>query len=508
MLRQLGVDTVLWAAVAVAVAHLLAALFGPVDLTADGRHTLAPVSHDTARGLAEPVVARVFFSSGMAAPYHEHRRTALELLRALARASDGRLVVVDQDPAVDPAVAAAAREAGIRPVPYVARDGDEAQRRTVFLGVLLEQGERRVVLDVLPQVERMEYDLVRGLRAVTTPGDERPSIGWVVGHGEPDPSALPDEHPLSAVIAELGAGAELQPTRLDGPSAHDVLLLLAPSSPVPLADQVWLEQHVMGGGAVVAFVGSYSPVANGELAQVPHGLQRLWGHWGVELGAEVLLDRLSNDRLALPGPGGQRVPAVRHPLALVSRNLDRSARPVRELDRLVLPFASPVRPVEPGPPEAERQVWARTGGSAVAVEELPGLDPRTLAEPIPGEVAGPHEVMVAVTGSVPSLFASRPLPDGVELSQAERVATSRPTRLVVVGSSHAAVNHPDLVANLVDWALDDPALLRIRSRGGPAPALELSGPPGRVKAWVVGGPALAVGLLVAALGWRRRRGAG
>jgi len=488
LLRQVVVDSILWVVAAGLAVHLAYGLGWRVDVTDDGRHTLSTAAVEVAGSLRQPVVARAYLSSGLAAPYHEHRDAALQLLSALSSASGGRIVVVDQDPTDDPAVAAAAQEAGIRPVPYVARDGDRQEQRVVFLGVQLEQEGRRVVLDVLPSVQRMEYELVRALRAVSTSADERASVGWVVGHGEPDPAALPPEHPLGQVAAQLGLTAQLDRVTLDGPVASDVLLWVGPQRPVPVEAQRRVDEHLRGGGALVLFVGTQRPSPTGEqLVSVPHGLQRMLGHYGVSLGAELLVDRLSHEVLALAGaPPGPSV------FAPVSRNLDRAVPAVRDLERVVLPFASAVAPVDPLPAAVHAEVWARSGGSSAALTppdlSVAALEAR-LRSPVDGEDAGPHPVVTVLSGELPALFADAEGPQA-------------PTRLAVVGSSDAAANTPELVLNLVDWALDDPALIAIRSRGGPPAPLDRPERPAVVKAALLT-PGLVVVLGLLVLGLRR-----
>jgi hypothetical protein len=74
----------------------------------------------------------------------------------------------------------------------------------------------------------------------------------------------------------------------------------------------------------------------------------------------------------------------------------------------------------------------------------------------------------------------------------------------VVSSGDLVVNHPDVVLDAVDWLLDDPALLAVRSRAVAADPLTPPAPAER-RRWklaVVGGPIA----LLAGLGlWRARR---
>jgi len=116
---------------------------------------------------------------------------------------------------------------------------------------------------------------------------------------------------------------------------------------------------------------------------------------------------------------------------------------------------------------------------------------------------------VALAGVFPSAFTGQPLPrpsapGAAPLDPAEWLPRSVPTRALVVSSGDLVVNHPDFVLDAVDWLLDDPALLAVRSRAVAADPLMPPAPAAR-RRWklaVVGGPiALLVGLGL----WRARR---
>jgi hypothetical protein len=518
LLRHAAVQTGLWILLAAFVVHLSSAVHVRLDLTRDGRYGLSSVTIDTVSHLERPLVARVFFSEGLAAPYHDHRRALLDLLEEMAAHAGGRMEVVAVDPAGDPQIRADAERLGIRPLPYAYRDWDRTEARTVFMGLALLYGDEKVTVDALPSIERMEVEVVSAVRRLVTPVEERTTVAWLLGHGEPDPASFPPEHPLQVLARRLGDGGSFRtiaPGDAPIPDDVDVVVIVAPRAPIPAAELVQLDQLVMRGGGALAFVSTAQPdLSHGRVVEVPHGLAAWLGGYGIVLGRSVLLDRTHNERLDVPitlSAGGTRMVRVNHPLAVVTTNLDRLERPVRDLPRLVLPFASPVGLADPLPDGVEGAVWARTEDTASALRRLPPLSPNAyVTGTLEGEVGGAQGVVAAVSGTFPSAFAGRQLPPRLDPEASPfdpttlKAVSAEPTRLVVVGSGDAVANNVDLALAAVDWIVEDPALLELRSRLVADPPL--APPPRatalRLKAAMVGLPLFVVFLL--GLAGRRR----
>ncbi len=491
----------LWAVLVVVTLHAVRAVPVRVDVTSDQRHSLSELGRRSVAALDRPLHARVYFSDGLEAPYHDHRRTLLDLLAELQRASSGRLQITVIDPSGDPEAVAAAARAGVQAVPYVSRAHDRSEARTIFMGVAFEYGERRASAPALPSLPRMEQELVRALRQAVTPTDARSSVGWVVGHGEPDPSSLPANSPLVALRDELGASHVLQAVELSRPLPDDLdaLLLLAPRAALVPAEQLRIDQHVMGGGGLVAFLtGAQPDFERGQVVPVDHGLHALLARWGITVARQTVLDPVANERLAVPMrvPGaGARWVEVNHPLAPVTTRLDRTHPAVRDIPRLVLPFATPLRQSSLVPEGVRVDVWAESGPDSVAVSALPSLDPA--ASIAADAVAGPHRVVMAVSGRLPSAWTDRPVPPAAEVSSDSLRSSSRPARVVVAGSGDAAANTVELVVRSVDWVLQDPELLAVRATRGARPRLTIPDPSTLwgLRLAMLGGPLGLLGIL-------------
>lgn len=501
----------LWVALAGVLHHTSSAAWTRLDLTRDQRFTVSAASIDAVRGLERPLHVRVFASRDLAAPYHDHARALGDLLATLSAESGGRLVVSVADPDGDPAARDEAQALGIRPVTYVFRSSERQEARQIYLSAAIVYGERREVTPALTQVARMEYEVVRAIRRVRVPPAERPVVGWLLGDGEPDLRTAAAAHPLGRLRTALEGQVTLRPLALGDdpvPDEVDALLVVAPQLGVAPMTQLWLDQALMAGKPVAYFLSGHQPDGRAQRTRaVRHDLHALIGGYGVEVGRSLLVDRQSNEVMSAPTESGAA--RVAYPLAIATTAVDPSAPVGRGVRRWVFPFATPLAVVDPLPEGLEASVWIRTMPSAVA---SPGGRP--LAVERAGAVAadeqpGPFPLVVALAGVFPSAFTGQPLPrpsapGAAPLDPAEWLPRSVPTRALVVSSGDLVVNHPDFVLDAVDWLLDDPALLAVRSRAVAADPLTPPAPAAR-RRWklaVVGGPiALLVGLGL----WRARR---
>ncbi|MFT4627561.1 MAG: ABC-2 type transport system permease protein, partial [Myxococcota bacterium] len=343
-------QTVLWIAIAITLNHTSAAWFGRVDLTSDQRFSLSAVARATVGDLDRPLIATVWFTEDLDPPYHNHRDALADKLAELQARSRGSLEVRWRDPTGDEAAIAEARAAGIQPITYTFKRWDRQEARQVWMGVSLVSGDRQEVADGLVSTARMEYDLVRAIRAVTTPPEDRPVVAWLLGDGEPDLSAYPATDPLGALREQLRKTYSLR-TIAPGPEGIpeevDALLVVGPQHAVPPQVQLHLDQFLVRGGGIAWFLSGHQPdFETGSVREVRHGLHPLLGHHGVQVGRDLLLDRDTNERMAVPVAfRGQRVVAqVNHPLALVTTAIDRTFAPVRDVRRVVAPFVGSVSP--------------------------------------------------------------------------------------------------------------------------------------------------------------------
>ncbi len=523
--RRAALTVPLWMVVGVLLAMAGQRYALRLDLTRDGRHSLAPVTLERLAGLAEPVEARAYLPS--AAPPGVDRIAAAtrDALDDMVAASDGRLRLVVRDP-TDPdltaderaALQAEAERLGLRPVTLQGLDADRRVVRHTVVGVVWLAGDRVAVARPAERVADVEHGLVRGLDALRA-ARTQPVIGVTTGHGEPPVL----DGPLADVLESAGRleAVALAPDRV--PPHVDLLLMIAPRRPLEPRARFVLDQFLLEGKALVLvadFV-DRSPLFPDVLVPVATGLEPILSAAGLELAA----DRLVLDRVH-PGPAivgldaAGRPARADHPLFPVVTDL--ADHPVTAgLRTLVVPLAVPIdaRPAVSAGHAVTPLV--QTAPTSVARRDLRSFDPTAARTPAPADEApGPHTVAVALRGSWASAFAdAEPPPRPAEAPVDARTGAPDPpplrravgpARLVLVTSgARFLAAHTDallLLQNAIDWALDDAELTALRGRRADDPPLAATD--AATRRWVrlgnIAGPPLAC-LVLALIRLERRR---
>lgn len=506
--------------VIVVLANVLAAEhFARLDVTRDRAHSLDEASKRIAGRLEKPLVVRAWFTRGLEAPYNNHERIFRDKLEEFRAYAGGRMRIEIVDPESSPEALKEAQKYGIQPLDYTVRQADRAELRRVWMGAALLYGDQQVVLPSLSDLSSLEYDLASAIHRLERKAEDRPVIGISTGHSEPDLSK--PEGPLRTLVEGMAKKALLVAVPLGGPGRVpeevDALLIIGPQRALSDRALFQVDQFVMRGGALAAFLMNVRPDLKTYRPQgVVSGLEPLLGHWGVRVGRDVVVDRASNGSMRFPvragGASGMR--EISYPLIPRMTDLSPGSVLTAGLDQMLFPFTSTVGLAEELPPGVRGEVLARTTGAAGAVQGLKTVDPTLLGEVFPGEQRGPFPVLVSVTGALRSFYETRPVPppeEGAPAAQdppeeAPLVVEGAQTRIVVSGSADMVANNLPFMFNLSDWLVQDTELIGIRSRIAEVSPLRVTTGPERL-GWklfnLLGGPLVLVGWGVLRY-WRRK----
>lgn len=498
-----------------------------VDLSRERLYTLDEASKQLVQRLDRPIVARVYFTHGLGAPYQNHEQFVTDKLQEFAAYAKGRMTVEVIDPGADSHAAAAAAGFGLQQLDYTFRDQDRSELRKIWMGVVLLYGERQEVIPAVTDLGTLEYNVAAALSRLGTKREDVKTIGWAVGDGEPDYRV--DAGPVRTLASELGRKFILQPIPLGGagtiPDEVDAMLVVGPQRALGERALYQLDQFVMRGGALAAFVTNTRPDLRTMRPQrVSSGLDPLLGSFGVRVNRDLVLDRVQDGQMRFPvrANGGQGYRDVNYPLIPKSIDLSKTSVVIGGMTSLLFPFASTLTVSDALPLGVTSEVLARSSAASGVVGTLETLEPAKLANVLSSERRGPFPLLVAMTGAFRSFFESRPVPppdpeapavtsgdpadDGAPPPEAAQRIEGVPTRLVVSGSADFVANNLDFMQNLADWLVADEALLGIRGKSAGLPALR---PTTRSEqaAWKVALLSWAPLLLLAggALRQRRRR---
>ena len=382
-------------------------------------------------------------------------------------------------------------------------------QETFHYHLLLQVGdyiERIVVGDPASEAELREA-VVAALKR-TGPGTLK-TVGMVVGQEEAPPQTMPGMPPqrpggltFRTLERRLQQTYEVETVDLAGgavPGDVDVLLVLDPRD-LGDAERYAFDQFLMRGGSAIVASGSHSldlSAMGGGLAvkAIDSGLGDLLQGYGARVGDGVVLD-LQSGSFPIPVTrdlGGFRVQEIqlqRYPAFADIRadGMDADNPAVAGLPSLLLHWASTVDPVD-GESDRASVLFSASDDSWIETtySAQPDAAHGELGWAVPEERRS-HPLAVTLLGPFDSGIADGSAPVLPDAPRASRLSKSpERSRLVVIGSSNfvadpvlqigrqggdVALTNLELVQNLVDWALEDVELLRIRTRGRHARVLE------------------------------------
>lgn len=449
--------------------------FWRLDVTEDKVHSLDMSTRALIWKLDKPLHVKVYFTEGLQAPYNNHRAALVDKLEELRAYSQGWMTIDVLDPTNLKELEAEAKRFGIEPIDYRFRDQNTTELRKVFMGAALVYADKQEVLPIVTQIETLEYDIARALRALLSPKQSKPVIGFVTGHREPN--LLQAGGPLSTLRERLLESYELVEVPLGGvegvPSNVDVLWEIGPQEPLSPRALYQLDQFLLRGGSLGIFItNSKADMRSLKPQNLFHGMEPLLGHYGVQVNRDLLVDRVNNGRMTFPIRYGETVRPVQlnYPLIPKLTIVNGNAPAVKGIDSMLAPFASSVVISEQLSSKVKAETWVSTSLRSGSLRGVTTLDPKAFQMVAPGEETGSKSVIVGLTGVWDSYFAKNeiPNPDTGEAKgayeESERLREGTTARLMVAGSADMVANNIAFMLNLADWMVQDEALINIRSK--------------------------------------------
>lgn len=386
------------------------------DLTAGGQFTLSDQTRKILGGLKEPVKVRVFASSRMLGPYRDR-------LTEYRNATD-KLAVEYIEPLKQPELATQYQ---------VQQDGT-------------------VVFEYKGRIERAtaatEQDLTNAL--VKAVQGEQKKIYFIQGHGEKD-TASSERSGYSGASSALqrdnfGVEKVVLAQQTQAPSGAALLVIAGPRTDYLPAEIDMIRAYLRKGGKLLMMLDPPEKTDSPPLTN----LLALAHEWGVDVGANVIVDLSPAGRLLGTGPS---IPvAATYP-----------SHPITEKMQVLTayPLARSVSPVSGGVDGHNAQSIVETSQNSWAETDLKGLltSGEARREEDKGDKPGPISLAAAVSASAPDAPAA-----ASDQSKAE-------TRVVVFGDSDFASNvalgvqgNSDFFLNAVNWLAQQENMIAIRAK--------------------------------------------
>lgn len=508
--------------------------------------------------LEEDIAVRLYFSSEIAAlsaGLETLPAAVAGLVEELNGSWFGRLDFSAVDPSVTPLDPMDALRLQLTPLALRAADGAD---RLAYAGIVLSSGGKTLTLNLIettPQGARVaDPETIRRSVDSTLKGllGSQPEIGYLADFGTPPyrGNLTEGRQPVMVDLADLyellSRDYRYRGLLLEGreiPPDLRALLIVSPQEPLTEWALFQIDQHLMRGGAVLAFLDTHSifttaSLGGGSSLPIPRqtGLEELFSHYGVRVLPRYVLDdeqafvqRQPDERGGVFETRISFVPVLRRP------DIDTSWLPLRRLDDLLVMNASPLE-LTGAQPHAR---FVEALRSSATSWEVPGgtdlIDARATAPP-PDDRRGSVLLAAYAEGRFTSYFAdrtppARPADDGDEEDEGtligDAVQAALPVvpesapgaRLFVIGTSTILGNsfidarrpgpNTILIHNLIDYLSGQEDRAALRGRGALVRRLGAfsSETESAVKTFLIAGPPALAALAGAALWlwWRLRQ---
>ena len=422
---------------AVVVVNLVASwFFGRLDFTEDKRFTLSPLAIETVEGLDKPLHITVLLDGNLPAGFERLKRATTDMLRDLSTYSSGRLSFSVTDP-LDGTVqqqtenAEALATYGIMPTNVNVRTDAGFSQQMVYPAALVTYGENDVPINLLQSrmgqsheialnnsIQNLEYALVSAIRKATSGG--RPLIGFTEGHGEQDNLDLYDAIQSLMNSHEVGF-VNLDSISLEGLSQLEALIVAKPTEPFSEAEKYKINHYVMGGGSVLWAIDQLdasldSMRTDGQQTAVARrlNLDDMLFTYGMRFNYDLVAD-LNCAQIPLTTAGTANQGGIElAPWPFYPVFIPNDSQPiVRNIEGIRSEFAGTLDTV--GAPDITKTVLLSTSPFS-RVMPVPAQLTLQMAAAGPDREAfmgGPKTVAALFEGNFASVFADRPVPEGI-----------------------------------------------------------------------------------------------
>lgn len=470
-------------------------LFGRVDLTDDGVYSLSDASIDVVENLDDPVTVTVFFTDNLPVPYSSNRRFLNDKLDDYGAYGGRNFQYRFVDPNNDEKMREEAARFQIPPVQIQVIEKDNVQLRNAYMGLAIQYGGERETIPVIQNLATLEYDITSAVRRLTR--DEAPRVGFLSGHGEPDPTEA-----MQGLYQNLSRNYTVEKTSItngviENPPA--ALLVVAPTDTIPSQDLRALDNYIMNGGRVGFLLNRVrADLQAGQASLLSTGLEDMLAAYGMGLEDNLIMDKQSSVVTVQRRQGffnlQQQIP---YPFFPISTSFNPDNMMVSRLRDVMFYFVSTVDTSLVLPEGVDRELLIYSSSQSSTQKGFFFIQPIFEQAEFSD---GPFVMSADYRGVFPSAY--------------DAGRTSLTTRLVLVGDGDflnesiigPVPGNTEFGLNLVDWLVQDEALLTIRSKKIEARSLdEVSD---GLKPWIKYGNMLGPVLIVILFGlirWRRRK---
>jgi len=450
-----------------------------LDLTRGKSYTISKVSRSLHNEIPDQIRLTYYLSDKLKS-IHPLPGEIEDLLREYAGFSRGKIQLTVHDPA-KANLTEQIEQLGILPQQIQTVEQDQASVTTVYTGIVIEYLDQIEVLPMVFSLETLEYDLTSRIRAMVR-GSAR-LLGVIVGD---NPQRWNENYrQLQGAYMQAGYQLRLVSAGEEISEAIPALLVLGGVESFDETALYQIDRYIQSGGkALFSVKGVNIDTEGGSLEarlQADAGLLAMLSAYGATVLPEIVMDRssLTMQYQTRTPNGAVQFRIIRNPQWI--NVLDKNGNPAHpasaNFSGLDLYWASPLE--LNAPDGVEGDFLFTTTAEAWSMREPFFTNPEIpyMFERDAAETAGVKVLGLSLSGTFPSWFADKPLPELPEMP-----AQAKPARLIVIGETEFATSfmgvtngqqrNLNFLVQAADWLCNDDDIIQIRSRSSQSGRLD------------------------------------
>ncbi|MFQ5905143.1 MAG: GldG family protein [bacterium] len=470
--QKLGIESITLVVLVLCILGILNFIssrrFFRFDLTSGNVYTLSESSRRLVASLDDLLNITVYFSKKLPPNLLTLQNEVRDILEEYRAYSRGNIRLEWIDPASDEEVAMKVRRLGIPMIQMNIIQRDKAEVINGYLGLALSYKDNTEVIEVVRNVDNLEYDL--DTRILKVSQKETRTVAVITRGGEHSPSD--DMKILVDALRERYRVEEmdLQTNNVIRPEVNT--LIVAGVKNLNETDLYNVDQFIMRGGKTL-FLADAVEVGEGLRATaVESKAFDMLSSYGARIRQDLVLDR-SNETASfssgfvsffLPYPFWVKVR---------KQGFNQENPIVSKLESLVLPWTSSID-ISDSTEGVRKTALATSTQHAYTMSGRYNLDPQQKYHPT-GEPSGNLTLVALLNGVFASYFKDKPVPEPEgesNVTYSEKLVQSQHTQVIVVGNSRLATDgflrqFPEdrvFLQNAIDWLTLGEYLISVRSK--------------------------------------------
>lgn len=245
-----------------------------IDLTAEKRYTLSPVTRKILKNLDDVVYIKVYLDGDLNIPLKKMRRSVRELLNEFKIYAGKNLEyefinpLAESDEKIRNDVINELYKKGLVPTNIVSAESEGGKsEKIIFPGAIIVYHGIELPVNLLRNnpglgaeeninnsIQSVEYELIDKIRSLTSKVTEK--IAFIEGHGELD------EFQTGDITKELANYFQVDRGQINGKPGilddYKAIIIAKPTKPFSEADKFVIDQYIMNGGKVIWFIDEVS----------------------------------------------------------------------------------------------------------------------------------------------------------------------------------------------------------------------------------------------------------